>query len=273
MTIAGSLKTLKDSLTRSDRMPLVFLGHGSPMNAIEDNAYSRSWAELGRNLPRPQAILVISAHWMTRGTTLVDVSALPRTIHDFHNFPPQLYAAQYPARGAPHLAREVASLLASHHVEGDESWGLDHGAWGVLVKLYPEADVPVFQLSIDMDKDLDWHLGIGRALSELRDRGVLILGSGNIVHNLRRMRAGGAALDWAEEFDSRFAERLEARDLAALADREGWGSLLGIAHPSVDHYLPALSVAGASDAGDTLLFMNEGIDLGSVSMRSFVLHA
>lgn len=157
MSVHQDLQALKDRLKNSDRMPVVFLGHGSPMNAIEDNEYSRSWAALGENLPRPQAILVVSAHWMTQGSTLVDVSALPRTIHDFRGFPQPLYQMQYPAKGAPDLAQEVVSLLASHHAEGDERWGLDHGAWSVLTWLYPNADVPVFQLSIDMTKDLDWH--------------------------------------------------------------------------------------------------------------------
>ncbi len=272
MSIQTALDALKDRLRASDRMPVVFLGHGSPMNALEETGYARTWAELGQSLPRPQAILVVSAHWMTRGTTLVDVSAHPRTIHDFYGFPQPLYEMQYPAPGNPDLAREVVSLLASHHAEGDESWGLDHGSWAVLKWLYPEADVPVFQLSIDMSKDLDWHLEIGKHLSALRDRGVLILGSGNVVHNLRAMRPGGAALDWAEEFDGLVADRLEERNFAALADRQGLGSLLTMAHPSLDHYLPALTVAGAAGAGDALTFMNDSIDLGSVSMRSFVFH-
>ncbi|MEG6509508.1 4,5-DOPA dioxygenase extradiol [Methyloligella sp. 2.7D] len=271
MSIAQSLQTLKDSLKASDRMPVLFLGHGSPMNAIEDNAYSRSWAELGRNLPRPQAVLVVSAHWMTRGTTLVNVSAMPETIHDFYGFPPELFAQQYAAPGAPEMAKEVVSILASHHAEGDESWGLDHGAWSVLKHLYPEADVPVFQLSIDMTQDLSHHLEIGRALSELRDRGVLILGSGNIVHNLRAMRHG-TPYDWALEFDALFAERLGAGDVRALSDREGLGSLLSVAHPSLEHYVPALTVAGAADPKDRLLFMNETIDIASVSMRSFIYY-
>lgn len=273
MSIESKLDALRTSLKASDRMPLVFLGHGSPMNAIEDSPWSRGWEALGRALPRPQAILVVSAHWMTRGATLVDLSAHPQTIHDFYGFPQQLFDVQYPAPGAPDVAREALSLLASHHAEGDETWGLDHGAWSVLRRLYPEAQVPVFQLSIDMTRDLDWHLGIGRAIADLRNHGVLILGSGNIVHNLRAIKwHGGAPHDWAIEFDNRFAERLEARDTAALADRKGMGALLQMAHPSVDHYLPALTVAGAADEKDELLFMNEGIDLASVSMRSFVLH-
>jgi len=273
MSIANDLQRLRDRLAPSDRMPLVFLGHGSPMNALEDTAFGRAWSGLGRNLPRPEAILVVSAHWMTRGTTLVDVSAMPRTIHDFYGFPEALYAQTYAAPGAPALAREVVTLLASHHAEEDESWGLDHGAWTVLKFLYPEADVPVFQVSIDMSRGLDHQLEIGQALSELRDRGVLILGSGNVVHNLRAMRFGGKPQDFALEFDALFAGRLTERDFATLADREGLGSLLRMAHPTVDHYLPALTVAGASDARDELTFMTDTIDLGSVSMRSFVFHA
>lgn len=273
MSVSQSLQSLRDRLDASDRMPLVFLGHGNPMNAIEDNVYSRGWAELGRTLPRPQAILVVSAHWMTRGTTLVDVSAVPRIIHDFYGFPQELFDQQYPARGAPALARDVAALLASHHAQEDETWGLDHGAWTVLKFLYPDADVPVFQLSIDMSRDLDWQLEIGRTLAGLRDRGVLILGSGNIVHNLGRLSHTATPPDFALDFDTRFAERLTARDLDALADRKGMGSLLEMAHPSVDHYLPALTIAGASDRSDQLSFMNDGFDLGSVSMRSFVFHA
>jgi len=267
-----SLDALKDGLKASDRMPVVFLGHGSPMNAIEDNAYSRSWSELGQSLPRPQAILVVSAHWMTEGTTLVDVSALPRTIHDFYNFPQELYQQQYPAHGAPDLAREVTSLLASHHAEGDDRWGLDHGAWSVLTWLYPDADVPVFQLSIDMSKPFEWHVETGAKLRALRDRGVLILGSGNVVHNLRRMRWGGRPQDFATEFDGFFADRLAHGDIAALSDRAAMGRLFDEAHPSVDHYLPALTIAGAADRKDRLSFMNASIDLGTVSMRSFVFH-
>ncbi len=273
MSTAQDLKNLHDRLSPTDRMPLVFLGHGSPMNAIEDTTFSRTWTELGRTLPHPKAILVVSAHWMTQGTTLVDVSAMPRTIHDFYGFPAELYAQTYPAAGDPKLAREVVTLLASHHAEEDETWGLDHGAWTVLKYLYPEADVPVFQVSIDMGRGLDYQLEVGKALSALRDRGVLILGSGNVVHNLRAMRFGGKPQDFAVEFDTLFTERLTDRDFATLADPRKLGALLPMAHPSVDHYLPALTVAGASDARDDLTFMTDSIDLGSVSMRSFVFHA
>ena len=272
MSVAHSLQALRDSLESSDRMPLVFLGHGNPMNAIEDTIYSRSWAELGQVLPRPQAILVVSAHWMTEGTTLVDVSAMPRTIHDFYGFPDELFAQQYPAKGDPELAKEVVALLASHHAQGDDRWGLDHGAWAVLSSLYPKADVPVFQISIDMSKPLEWQLEIGKTLSDLRDRGVLILGSGNVVHNLRAIRRDGRAQDFALEFDQFFSDHLTRRDFFALSDEAGMGSLFRMAHPSVDHYLPALTIAGASSERDALSFMTDSIDMGSLSMRSFIFH-
>lgn len=272
MSTIQTLTDLKDRFAPSARMPLVFLGHGSPMNAIEDTEYSRAWAALGQTLARPKAILVVSAHWMSKGTTLVDVSAMPRTIHDFYGFPQALYDTQYSAPGAPDLAREVVTLLASHHGQEDDTWGLDHGAWSILKFLYPEADVPVFQVSIDMSRDLAYQLEVGKTLSDLRDRGVLILGSGNVVHNLHRMQFGGAPQDFALEFDQFFAERLEARDMGALADRQGLGQLLRAAHPTVDHYLPALTIAGASDGRDALTFMTDAIDLGTVSMRSFVFH-
>ncbi|MER0236942.1 4,5-DOPA dioxygenase extradiol [Fulvimarina sp. MAC8] len=275
MSVTRTLDDLKSSLSPSERMPLVFLGHGSPMNAIEDTEFSRAWSELGRALPRPKAILVVSAHWMTRGTTLVDVSAMPKTIHDFYGFPDALYAEQYPAEGEPTLAREVVSLLSSHHAAEDDTWGLDHGAWTVLKFLYPGADVPVFQVSIDMSRGLDHQLEIGRTLSALRDRGVLILGSGNVVHNLRALKRekNSQPHDFALEFDALFADRLNDRDFGTLANRDGLGSLISMAHPTVDHYMPALTIAGASDQSDDLTYMTDAIDLASISMRSFVFHA
>ena len=272
MSITLALRHLRDRFKPSDRMPVVFLGHGSPMNAIEDNTYSRAWADLGRSLPHPAAILVVSAHRMTRGATLVDVSKLPRTIHDFGGFPDALFAQQYPAKGAPDLARDVVALLGSHRAQEDDTWGLDHGAWSILKRLYPDANVPVFQISIDMTAGLAHQLEIGAAISSLRERGVLILGSGNVVHNLGAMQFDGKPQDFALEFDALFADRLSQRDHAALADQNSLGALLRMAHPAVDHYLPALTVAGASDSRDTLTFMTDTIALGSVSMRSFVYH-
>ncbi|SPF77982.1 4,5-DOPA dioxygenase extradiol [Pseudoprimorskyibacter insulae] len=272
MTTTRTLQSIKDQFAPSDRMPVVFLGHGSPMNAIEDTPFSRAWTTLGQSLPQPKAILVVSAHWMTNGTTLVDVSKMPRTIHDFYGFPDALYQERYPAKGAPDLARDVATLLASHKSGVDDTWGLDHGAWTILKFLYPNADVPVFQVSIDMSRGLEWQLEIGQLLSDLRDRGVLILGSGNVVHNLRALRFGGKPQDFAIEFDTLFADKLAERDFDTLSNPLELGNLLYQAHPSVDHYLPALTIAGASDKRDDLTFMTDSIDLGSVSMRSFIFH-
>lgn len=272
MSLKQDLTALDARLHASDRLPVLFLGHGSPMNALDETPYAASWRTLGQHLPRPQAILVVSAHWMTRGSTLVDISALPRTIHDFYGFPQALYEQQYPAPGAPELAQEVAAMLADHGAQPDDTWGLDHGAWAVLKFLYPEANVPVFQLSIDMDQDLAWHLALGTHLRTLRSRGVLILGSGNIVHNLPAMTNNAIPFDWAEAFDHQFSDRLEARDFGGLADRSTFQGGFDQAHPSVDHYLPALSVLGAARASDALLQLNARIDLGSVSMRSFVFY-
>ncbi|MGL1958105.1 MAG: 4,5-DOPA dioxygenase extradiol [Colwellia sp.] len=273
MSLLSSFQQLKERLKLSERMPTVFLGHGTPMNAIEDNQFSRSWSTLGRMLPKPQAILVISAHWMTKKTTLVDVSAMPRTIHDFHGFPAALNKQQYQAKGHPELAKEVVNLLSGFNVHEDNHWGLDHGAWCVLNSLYPHADVPVFQLSIDITKDLNWHLNIGKHLSELRDRGVLILGSGNIVHNLGSLRFDGKPHDWAIEFDSDVKQRLNNRDFHSLADINAMGHLLTIANPTLEHYIPALTIAGSSDSKDELFYTTESIELGSLSMRSFVFHS
>ncbi|AEX21722.1 4,5-DOPA dioxygenase extradiol [Vibrio natriegens] len=272
MSVMSSLQKLKNRFKASPRMPVVFLGHGSPMNVIEDNEFTRSWVELGRTLPRPQAILVVSAHWMTQGSTLVDVSALPRTIHDFYGFPDALYEKQYPAKGHPELAKEVAALLSDHHVHTDDTWGLDHGAWSVLNSMFPAADVPVFQLSIDITKDMNWHLSIGKKLSELRDRGVLILGSGNIVHNLRALQFDGKPHDWAIEFDQYVADQLNNRDFKSLADVASMGSLLRMANPTLEHYAPALTIAGASNLKDELIYTSQGVELGSISMRSFVFN-
>ena len=283
MSLNKGLNALRDNLKLSENMPVVFIGHGSPTNAIEDNQYTQSWSALSDRLPKPQAILVISAHWMTHKTTLVDVSAAPRTIHDFYGFPRELHQFQYPAKGYPKLAEEVANILAKHHVEPDHKWGLDHGAWSVLHSLFPAADVLVFQLSIDMTKDLNWHLNLGRELAVLRDRGVLILGSGNIVHNLSAVNFSARGVnekahDWALEFDSLFAQRLKDSDFTSLTNVSAWGSLMKMANPTLEHYIPAIAVAGASQSGaskqgaDKLFFTTEGIDMASLSMRSFVFH-
>lgn len=261
---------LRDRLRPSDRMPVMFLGHGNPLNAITQNPWADGWAEAGRILPRPRAVLCISAHWMTRGETLIDVQQVPPTIHDFGPISPRLFDVQYPAPGDPETARMALGLLADAACHGSEDWGLDHGAWSVLRHLFPEADVPVFQMSIDLSKSFEQQIETGRRLRALRDQGVLVLGSGNIVHNLPDMRFDGQVYDWAEEFDTFVAEALEARDFARLAGMDRTSPLFRRAHPTPDHLMPALYCLGLVDSGDTLCFFNQGIDLGCTSMRSFI---
>lgn len=266
----ASLKTSFADLKSTPRMPALFVGHGSPMNAIEDNEFSRGWGEMGKSLPVPSAILCVSAHWMTRGTTLVNVKDKPQTIHDFGGFPRALYQQQYPAPGAPDFASATIDLLRNNHIEADEEWGLDHGAWSVLIKMFPKADIPVYQLSLDLTKSLEQHFELARELSALRDKGVMIIGSGNIVHNLMAMQPGGAPYDWAEAFDNHITSRLEARDFKALAGVGALGQITRMAHPTIEHYLPLLYVAGVAKSDEPIQFFNNSFDLASISMRSFV---
>lgn len=255
-------------LPHTTPLPALFIGHGSPMHAIEESDFSRAWGAVGAELPRPAAILVISAHWMTRGTTLVHIGQRPRTIHDFGGFPRALHEAQYPAPGAADAAAETLRLLRDHHAEADIEWGLDHGAWCVLLRMYPDADVQVYQLSLDLSKPLAEHMRLATELRALRKRGVLIVGSGNIVHNLPAMRHGAQAYDWAEAFDSAIARRITTRDFGAIAELDPRDPLMRIAHPSIEHFLPLLYALGAAEAADTPRFFAEGFDLGSISMRS-----
>ena len=267
-TSAG--EAFKD-LPATPRMPTLFVGHGSPMNAITDNAYSREWTKLGETLPTPSAILCVSAHWMTRGTTLVHIASHPKTIHDFGGFPQALFDAQYPAPGAPDVANATIELVRSSHLKGDTEWGLDHGAWSVLIKMFPKANIPVFQLSLDLAKPPSEHFALAQELKPLREKGVLIVGSGNIVHNLMALVRGGQPYDWAEDFDARAAKVINERDFKALAQPLSLASTLRFAHPTLEHYLPVLFPAGVADDKDELSFFNIGIDMGSISMRSFVL--
>lgn len=251
-------------------MPALFVGHGSPMNAIEDNVWSRGFRSLGERLPRPSAILAISAHWYVPGTAVTANSA-PPTIHDFGGFPQPLYEMQYPAPGDPALAARVVRLLGPERASLSLDWGLDHGTWSVLCHVRPDADCPVLQLSIDMRLDAASHVAIGRALAPLRDEGVLIMGSGNVTHNLgdafRNMRTGATATPaWAADFDAAVTRALEARDMETL------GRLVDSpegrrAHPSPDHFIPLLYVAGAG-GDDPIEYPVAGFDLGSLSMRS-----
>jgi 4,5-DOPA dioxygenase extradiol len=253
----------------SVRLPAVFLGHGNPMNALQENAWTRAWAALGAGLaPRPRAVLAISAHWYIPGTA-VTAMASPRTIHDFGGFPRELFAMRYPAPGDPALAARVAGLLEPLGVEADQSWGLDHGTWSVLCHVFPQADVPVVQLSIDETRPPAFHYGLGTRLRPLRDEGVLILGSGDVVHNLEAYAWGGRPAqpyDWALRFESTVRERLAGSERATLVDYPALGEDALLSVPTPEHYLPLLYVLGASAPEEAVTFPAEGIDGGSVSM-------
>jgi 4,5-DOPA dioxygenase extradiol len=250
----------------ADPMPAIFFGHGSPMNAIGDNVYTRAWRRIGKETPRPKAILSISAHWYVPETG-VTISTAPRTIHDFGGFPRELYQVQYPAPGEPALARRVQQLLAPLDVALDQRWGLDHGTWSVLRHVYPAADVPVVQLSIDETRPAAFHFEVGRRLAPLRDEGVLIAGSGNLVHNLptweRRPRE---PYDWAVRFEADAKAMMQAGDFSPLVEYERLGRDAMLSIPTPDHYLPLLYVLATRQGREGLSFPVEGIDGGSVSM-------
>ena len=272
-----SLKTLKTTA----RMPVLFLGHGSPMNAIEDNEYRRSWqtlgAEFGTRYPKPQLILCISAHWLTRGHWLTGM-AQPKTIHDFGGFPQALFDQQYPAPGAPEAAQEISQALSQPGTPAPvgldmAEWGLDHGSWGVLKPMFPVADIPVVQLSMDYSRPASEHFVLGAQLRALRDNGVLIVGSGNLVHNLRAARFGAGsqkAYDWAVEFDSVLGGHIQTGDLASLQDFQKLGEVAKLAHPTHEHYLPLLYAAGAVHDGESVRSFNASFQAASISMRSAV---
>ena len=250
------------------KMPALFIGHGSPMNALERNRYTEAWRALGAALPKPKAVLCISAHWLTRGLA-VTAMPTPRTIHDFGGFPQALFDVQYPAPGAAALAQRVCEVLKPLPVALDMEWGLDHGAWSVLVHLFPQADVPVLQLSLDATQPEAFHYAIGQQLAVLRDEGVLIVGSGNVVHNLRRLNMqSGAAYDWATRFEA-FAKRaITARDHPALIDWQAQGAEAALSIPTPEHYWPLLPVLGAQAADERAEIVMEGIELGSISMMT-----
>ncbi|MEN4930890.1 4,5-DOPA dioxygenase extradiol [Erwinia billingiae] len=253
------------------RMPALFLGHGSPMNVLEENVYTEAWRELGQTLPRPKAIVAVSAHWYTRGT-VVTAMEKPRTIHDFGGFPQALFDTTYPAPGSPDLARQVVDALAPYDVRLDQEWGFDHGSWGVLIKMYPEADIPVVQLSVDGTQPPAYHFELGRKLAALREQGVMIVASGNVVHNLRMVRWEGNAepYPWASSFNDYVRENLswegeaEQHPLVNFSQHSG----AALSNPTPEHYLPLLYVLGARLPGEAVSIPVDGLVMSSLSMLS-----
>ena len=250
-----------------ERMPLLFIGHGSPMNAIEDNEFSRSWIAVGETLPPPKAILCVSAHWESMGTQTTAMEK-PRTIYDFYGFPPELYEKTYPAPGSPELVARVLELVGADDTAMDLKWGLDHGTWSVLARLFPKAEIPVVQLSLDVNKNSQEHYDWGRQLKPLRDEGILILGSGNIVHNLRMVVFEDIAYDWALAFDGMVKKWILDGNHDPLIQYHRQGREAALSINSAEHYKPLLYVLGAQDSGEPVSFFTEKVWGGSVSMRS-----
>lgn len=254
------------------RMPAAFIGHGSPMNTLERNDFTRAWRALGEALPRPRAILCVSAHWFIQGTALTAMER-PRVIHDFYGFPPELFAFDYPAPGAPEIAQEIADVLQPSYVGLDrDSWGLDHGTWSVLAHVFPAADIPVLQLSIHAAAPFAYHVELGAQLSPLRDRGIFVVGSGNVVHNLRRMDRGygDRGYDWADRFDLHVRDLMTTRpgDLAEVGSHPDCAAAV----PTPEHFLPLAYIAGmAAAANETPRPFCEGRTLGSLSMTSYLV--
>lgn len=267
-----ALKKLTDTYQQTHEMPVLFVGHGSPMNGIEDNVYSRSWRELGKQLPQPLAVLVISAHWLTRGTHVTAMEQ-PRTIHDFGGFPQELFEVEYPVPGSLPIALETKQIITSTHVGLDHDWGLDHGSWTVVRHMYPDAQIPVLQLSIDYNKPAAYHYELARELSALRKKGVLIMGSGNMVHNLRmiaweHMHKPEYGYDWALSMNEAFKKNMLERTHQNLIQYERLGSAAALAIPTPDHYYPLLYTLGLQSEKDQVQFFNDKAVGGSLTMTS-----
>ena len=273
MTTLSAFKNFTSGLGEQEQvMPVLFIGHGSPMNGIEDTAFSRRWSQMAKEIPTPKAVLVVSAHWFTKGTKITAMD-FPKTIHDFGGFPQELFDVQYPAPGNPLLAKETAELLHSAHVEFDHDWGLDHGAWTIIRHMYPEANIPVLQLSIDYTKGPQYHYDLAKELNVLRKKGVLIIGSGNMVHNLRmvawdRLNDPEYAYDWAIQMNNKFKELIQAGNHKPLINYSSLGKEAMLAIPTPEHYLPLMYTLGLKSSKDDISFFNDKAVGGSLTMTS-----
>ncbi len=277
MSTLSGFKHFTDELKEQDGyMPVLFVGHGSPMNAIEDNEFSQRWAKMAKEIPVPKAVLIVSAHWLTRGTHITAMEQ-PKTIHDFGGFPKALFDVQYPAPGHPQLAKETASLITTTNVGLDHDWGLDHGAWSVVKQMYPDADIPMIQLSIDYNKPPQYHYDLAKQLQALRKKGVLILGSGNMVHNLGMMALPGGdfskinqeyGFDWAHEMNMIFKEKIGNGDHKALIEYDKLSKSAKLAIPTPDHYYPLLYSLALQRKNDAVSFFNDKAVAGSLTMTS-----
>lgn len=270
MDTLNQFKSFTSNLSQGDIMPALFMGHGSPMNGIEVNEFSTGWANMAKSIPQPTAVLVVSAHWFTRGTKITAMD-FPPTIHDFGGFPQALFDVQYPAPGNPELAKETANLITTTPVELDHDWGLDHGAWTVIRHMYPNADIPVLQLSIDYTKGAQYHYDLAKEISALRKKGVLVLGSGNMVHNLRMLSwemINGGGYDWANEANEKFKSAILNKDHQLLINFEKMGSDVRLSIPTPEHYLPLMYVLGLQGDKEEVLLFNDKAVGGTLTMTS-----
>ena len=272
MSALGTLKVFSEQLSQQEqKTPLLFIGHGSPMNGIENNQFSQQWSSLAKDFPEPTAVIVISAHWLTRGT-FVTAMEKPRTIHDFGGFPKALFDVQYPAIGSPVIAEETQKLITKTDVHLDHDWGLDHGTWTIIRHIYPKANIPILQLSIDYHQSPQYHYELAQELATLRRKGVLIIGSGNMVHNLRMVdfqRINGAyGYDWAIEMNEKFKKNITERNHKDLINYESMGQAAKLAIPTPDHYYPLLYILGMQEKNEEASFFNDVPVGGSLTMTS-----
>jgi 4,5-DOPA dioxygenase extradiol len=270
--MASELNKITSPFVSTEKMPLLFLGHGSPMNAIEDNEFVKGWRDIGKTLPKPNAILCISAHWETRGT-FVTAMEKPTTIHDFGGFPDELFAVQYPAPGSPELAKETKNLITKTEVGLDEKWGLDHGTWSVIKHLYPRADVPIIQMSLDHHNSAQYHYELAEELSSLRNKGILIIGSGNMVHNLRlvawdKLNVDEYSYDWAFEASDRMKKFIMDGDHKQLINYKSQGKAFSLAIPTPEHFLPLLYILALKEKNENVSFFNDKAVAGSLTMTA-----